>query len=41
MLNIYPFPVYQMLNVNWSTFLEGIFTKMQSHDWNNDTNEEC
>ena len=23
-LNIYPSPVYQVLNVNWSTFLKGI-----------------
>ena len=24
-LNIYPSPVYQVLNVNWSAFLKGIF----------------
>ena len=37
-LNGYPSPVYQMLNVNWSDFLEGILLTLQGHDWNNGTN---
>ena len=37
-LNIYPSPVYQMLNVNWSAFLKGILLILQSHNWNNSTN---
>ena len=28
-LNIYPSPVYQMLNVNWSAFLKGILSNLQ------------
>ena len=36
-LNIYPSPVYQVLNVNWSAFLKGIFPTLQSHGWNNGT----
>ena len=39
-LNRYPFPVFQMLNVNWSDFLEGILPNLQSHDLKNDTNGE-
>ena len=37
-LNIYPSPVYQVLNVNWSTFLRGILLTLQTHGWNNGTN---
>ena len=40
-LNIYPSPVYQVLNVNWSTFLKDILLTLQSHDWNNGTNRGC
>ena len=40
-LNIYPSPVYQMLNVNWSTFIKGILPALQSHIWNNDTHGGC
>ena len=36
-LNIYPSPVYQVLNVNWSTFLKSILPTLQSHGWNNAT----
>ena len=36
-LNIYPFPVYQVLNVNRSTFLKGIFPTLLSHGLNNGT----
>ena len=36
-LNIYPSPVYQVLNVNWSAFLKGILPTLQGHGWNNDT----
>ena len=36
-LNIYPSPVYQVLNVNWSTFLRGILPTLQSHGWYNGT----
>ena len=38
--NGYPSPVYQMLIVNWSAFLEGIVLTLQSHDSNYDTNGE-
>ena len=34
-LNIYPFPVYQVLNVNWSAFLKDISPTIQSHCQNN------
>ena len=30
--NNYPSPVYPMLNVNWSAFLEGILTTLQSRN---------
>ena len=33
----YPSLVYQLLNVNWSTFLEGILLTPQNHDWKNGT----
>ena len=36
-VNIYPSPVYQVLNVNWSAFLKGILPTLQSHGWNNGT----
>ena len=36
-LSIYPSPVYQVLNVNWSTFLKAILLTLQSHGWNNGT----
>ena len=36
-LNIYPSPVYQVLNVNWSAFVKGILPTLQSHSWNNGT----
>ena len=36
-LNIYPSPVYQVLNVNWSAFLKCILPTLQSHGWNNGT----
>ena len=29
-LNIYPSPLYQVLNVNWSAFLKGILSALQS-----------
>ena len=37
-LNNYPTPVYQVLNVNQSAFLEGIFATLQTHEWYNGTN---
>ena len=40
-LNNCPSSVYQMLNFNWSAFLEGILLTLQSHDLNNDTNAGC
>ena len=40
-LNIYPSPVYQVLNVNWSTFLKGILPTLQSNSWNNGTHGGC
>ena len=40
-LNIYPSPVYQVLNVNWSAFLKGILPTLQSHSWNNGTHGGC
>ena len=36
-LNIYPSPVYQVLNFNWSALLKGILPTHQSHGWNNGT----
>ena len=39
-LNNYPNPLYQMLNVNKSTFLQGILPPLENHDRNNDTNGE-
>ena len=36
-LNIYPSPVYQVLNVSWSAFVKGILPTLQSHSWNNGT----
>ena len=36
-LNIYPSPLYQVSNANWSTFLKGILPTLQSHSWNNGT----
>ena len=39
--HIYPSPVYQVLEVNWTAFLKGILPTLQSHDWNNGTNGEC
>ena len=38
-LNIYPSPVYQVLNVNWSAFLKGILPTLQSHGGYNGTHE--
>ena len=35
--HIYPSLMYQVLNVNWSTFLKGILPTLQSHGWNNGT----
>ena len=35
--NTYPSPVYQVLNVNWSAFLNDILLTLQSHSWNNGT----
>ena len=29
--------MYQVLNVNWSTFLRGILPTLQTHGWNNGT----
>ena len=40
-LNIVPSPVYQVLNVNWSAFLEGILPALQGHGWNNGTHGGC
>ena len=40
-LNIYPFPVYQVLNVNWSALLNGILPTLQSHGWYNGTHGGC
>ena len=40
-LNIYPSPVYQVLNVNWSAFLKDILLTLQSHGWNNETHGGC
>ena len=37
-LNGYPSPLYSVLNVNWSAFLESILPTLQSYDWNNGTN---
>ena len=37
-LNIYPSPVYQMLNVNWCAFVEDILPTLQSHDSKSGTN---
>ena len=34
-LNVYPFPVYQVLNANWSAFLKSILPTLQSHGWYN------
>ena len=39
--NIYPSPVYQVLNVNWSAFLKGNLQTLQSHGWNNGTHGGC
>ena len=36
-LNIYPSPLYQVSNANWSAFLKGILPTLQSHGWNNGT----
>ena len=36
-LNIYPSPLYQVSNANWSTFLKGILPTLQSRGWNNGT----
>ena len=33
--------MYQVLNVNWSTFLKGILPTLQSHGWNNGTHGGC
>ena len=40
-LNIYPSPLYQVSNANWSTFLKGILPTLQSHIWNNGTHGGC
>ena len=40
-LNIYPCPVYQVLNVNWSTFLKEILPTLLSLGWNNGTHIGC
>ena len=37
--SVNPSSVYQVLNVNQPAFLEGISSTLQSHDWNNGTNE--
>ena len=39
--NIYPSPVCQVLNVNWSAFVKAIFPTLQSHGWNNGTHGGC
>ena len=36
-LNIYPSPLYQVSNANWSAFLKGILPTLQSHGWKNGT----
>ena len=36
-LNIYPSPLYQVLNINWSAFVKGILLTLQSHGWSNGT----
>ena len=33
--------MYQVLNVNWSAFLNGILLTFQSHGWNNGTHGGC
>ena len=38
-LNIYPSPVYQVLNINWPAFLKKILPTLQSYNWSNGTNE--
>ena len=38
---LYPSPVYQVLNVNWSAFVKGILPTLQSHGWNNGTHGGC
>ena len=38
---IYPSPVYQVLNVNWSAFLKGILPTLQSYGWNSGTHGGC
>ena len=40
-LNIYPSPVYQVLNVNWSAFVKGILLTLRSQAWNNGTHGGC
>ena len=40
-LNIYPSPLYQVSNANWSAFLKGILPTLQSHGWNNGTHGGC
>ena len=40
-LDIYPSPVYQVLSVNWSTFVKDILPTLQSHGWNNGTHGGC
>ena len=37
-LNIYPSPVYQLLNVNWSAFMEDILLTLKNHDRKNGAN---
>ena len=37
-LNNYSSPVYQILNINQSAFLESILSTLQSYDWNNGIN---
>ena len=39
-INIYPSPVYQVLNFNWSAFLKGILPTLQAYGWNNGTHGE-
>ena len=34
---MYPSPVYQVLNVNWSAFVKDILPTLQTHGWNNGT----
>ena len=38
---LYPSPLYQVSNANWSAFLKGILPTLQSHGWNNGTHGEC